>query len=90
MNFIITRKAKLKLLEMQEKNIPIKIISKPIGWSGFIYEIAPEGQFKNDKIYNVEGINIIVSSDLEGTFTGAKINYGGLFIKSFFVTPKFS
>jgi len=31
MNFIITRKAKLKLLEMQEKNIPIKIISKPIG-----------------------------------------------------------
>jgi hypothetical protein len=41
-------------------------------------------------VYNVEGIDIIVSDDLDGILKGAKIDFGGLLFKDFIVSPKFA
>ncbi|NLB33314.1 MAG: hypothetical protein GX818_06090 [Tissierellia bacterium] len=47
-------------------------------------------QSKNDKLYNIDGIDIIVSEDSEFELKGAKIDFGGLLFKDFIVSPKFS
>jgi len=40
-------------------------------------------------VYIVDGIDIIVSKDLEKTLKGAKINYGGWLFKDFMITPQY-
>ncbi len=89
MNISITDKAKEKLSLMQEKNIPIKLVSYPVGWSGITYKIVSAKQSKSDNVYNVDGINIIVPNDLRKKIRGAKINYGGFLFKNFIITPQY-
>lgn len=89
MKISVTDKAKEKLSLMQENNIPIMLSKFPVGWSGFIYKIVSAKQSENDKVYNVDGVDIIVPEDVEKTIKGAKINYGGLLFKDFIITPKY-
>lgn len=89
MKFSITDKAKEKLSLMQEHNIPIMLVKFPVGWSGFIYKIVSVKQSEKDKVYNVDGIDIIVQEEVEKAIQGAKINYGGLLFKDFIITPKY-
>ncbi len=90
MNIEITDRAKEKLLLMKEKNMPITIMRYPVGWAGFKYRIVSVKQSKNDKLYNVDGFDIIVSEDSEFELKGAKIDFGGFLVKDFIVSPKFS
>lgn len=90
MNIDITNRAKEKLLLMKEKNMPITIVKYPVGWAGFKYKIVSVKQKKDDKLYNVDGLDIIVTGDSEFELKGAKIDFGGLIFKDFIVTPKFS
>lgn len=89
MNISITDKAKEKLSLMQKNNMPIMLATFPVGWSGFTYKIVSVKQSENDNVYNVDGINIIVQSEVEKSLKGAKINYGGLLFKDFLITPRF-
>lgn len=90
MNIEITDRAKEQLLLMKEKNMPITIMRYPVGWAGFKYKIVSVKQSKNDKLYNVDGIDIIVSEDSEFELKCAKIDFSGLIFKDFIVSPKFS
>ena len=90
MNIEITDRAKEKLLLMKEKNMPITLMRYPVGWAGFKYRIVSAKQSKNDKLYNIDGLDIIVSEDSEFELKGAKIDFGGLIFKDFIVSPKFS
>lgn len=90
MNIEITDSAKEKLLLMKERNMPITITRFPVGWAGFKYKIVSVKQSKNDKLYNVDGFDIIVTEDSEFELKGAKIDYGGFLVKDFIVSPKFS
>jgi Fe-S cluster assembly iron-binding protein IscA len=47
-------------------------------------------QSNDDKLYNVDGLDIIVTGDSEFELKGAKIDFGGMIFKDFIVTPKFS
>lgn len=88
--FSITDKAKKKMSELQRKNIPIKLTKIKVGWSGYFYGIVSEKQKENDIIYEVDGYNIIVSSDAEDILAEAKIDYlTGFFRKTFTVNPKY-
>ncbi|WP_312815465.1 hypothetical protein [Sedimentibacter sp.] len=44
-------------------------------------------QTDNDNVYDVDGIEIIVPKDFERELKGVKINYGGLLLKDFIITP---
>lgn len=89
MKLSITDKAKEKLSLMQEHNIPIMLAKYPVGWSGFTFKIVSVKQSEEDKIYHVDGIDIIVPEEVEKAIQGAKINYGGLLFKDFIITPKY-
>jgi len=47
-------------------------------------------QSENDKLYNVDSFDIIVTEDSDLELKGAKIDYGGLLFKDFIISPKFS
>lgn len=90
MNIEITAMAKEKLLLMKEKDMPIAIMRYPVGWAGFKYKIVSVKQSENDKLYKVDGFDIIVTGDSQFELKGAKIDYAGLLFKDFIVSPKFS
>ena len=90
MNIEITDRAKEKLLLMKERNMPIVIMKYPVGWAGFKYKIVSVKQSQNDKLYNADGFDIIVTEDSDLELKGAKIDYGGLLFKDFIISPKFS
>jgi Fe-S cluster assembly iron-binding protein IscA len=46
-------------------------------------------QTEDDNIYNVDGLDIIVSKDSEIELKGVRIDYGGLLFKDFIVSPIF-
>jgi len=53
--------------------------------------IVSEKQSENEKIYDAEGIDIIVSEELEGAIKGADIDYStNFFKKGFEVTPRYT
>lgn len=54
-----------------------------------MYKIVSVKQSENDTVYNVDGIDIIVQKEVVKEIQGAKINYGGLLIKDFIITPKY-
>lgn len=87
MNFIITDKAKEKLMLMKEHNLPIMLTAYRIGWAGRVFKIASLEQKEDDNIYNVDNIEIIVPKHFEKELKGVKINFGGIFSKDFIVTP---
>ena len=89
MNIEITNRAKEKLLLMKGRNMPITIMKYPVGWAGFKYKIVSVKQSNDDKLYNVDGLDIIVTGDSEFELKGAKIDFGGMIFKDFIVTPKF-
>lgn len=70
--------------------MPITIMRYPVGWAGFKYKIVSVKQSEDDKLYNVDGFDIIVSGVGELELKGVKIDYGGLLFKDFIVSPKFS
>lgn len=70
--------------------MPITIMKYPVGWAGFKYKIVSVKQKSDDKLYNVDGFDIIVTGDSELELKGAKIDFGGLLFKDFIVSPKFS
>lgn len=88
MKITLTEKAKEKLLEMQEKDMPIMLTAYPVGCCNYTYKIISANQTEDDNLYNIDGISIIVANELEKAMTEVKINFGGLFLKDFIVTPK--
>jgi len=88
MKIEITGKAKEKLQLMKENNVPIALTKYPVGCSGFKYRIVSMKPSESDKVYNVDGFDIIVTEDCEIELKGAKIDYGGL-IRDFIVSPRF-
>ena len=88
MEFTLTEKAKIKLNEMKNNNKPIKLKITSYSWSGATFGIVSEKQTENEKVYNIDDIDIIVSEDLNGILKGAEINYStSFFTKGFDVTP---
>lgn len=91
MDFKITEKAKDKLNEFKTNQQPIKLKITGFSWCGAELGIVSEKQSENDKIYNVEGFDLIVSDELEGAIKGAEIDYtNGVFKKGFEVVAKFN
>ena len=91
MELKLTDKAKEKLLELKNNNEPIKLKITGFSWCGAEFGIVSEKQTEEDKVYNVEGIDIIVSDELEGAISGADIDYStNFFNKGFEITPKFA
>ena len=91
MVFTLSEKAKTKLNEMKNESNPIKLKITGYSWCGAKLGIVSEKQKDIEKIYNSEGIDIIVSDDLEGAIMGAEIDYStSFFMKGFNVTPTFS
>lgn len=91
MEFVLTEKAKDKLNELKNNEQPIKLKITGYSWCGAELGIVSEKQSENDKIYNVEGIDLIVSDELEGAIKGAEIDYtNGVFRKGFEVVAKFN
>lgn len=91
MEFKLSDKAKEKLLEMKNNNEPIKLKITGFSWCGAEFGIVSEKQSENDKIYTAEGIDIIVSDELEGAISGVEIDYTATFFrKGFEITPKFN
>lgn len=91
MNFKLTEKAKEKMNELKNNEQPIKLKITGYSWCGAELGIVSEKQSDNDKLYNVEGIDLIVSDELEGAIKGAEIDYtNGLFKKGFEVVAQFN
>lgn len=90
MEFKITDRAKKKLALMKEQNIPIVLYGIPVGWNRYNYKIVSVKQKKYDNVYNVDGIEIIVTAEVDRTLLGAKIDFGGFFTKDYIVTPRYS
>lgn len=90
MEFKITDRAKEKLSLMKEQNISIVLYGIPVGWNRYNYKIVSVKQKKDDKVYNVDDIEIIVPDEVDRALLGAKIDFGGLFTKDFIVTPRYS
>ncbi len=91
MEFKITSKAKEKLIEIKNHNEPIKLKITGFSWCGAEFGIVSEKQSENDKVYTAEGIDIIVSDELEGAISGVEIDYSTNFFKrGFEITPKFN
>ena len=91
MDFKLTEKAKEKLNEMKNENKLIKLAISGYSWCGAKLGIVSEKQSEIEKSYNVDGIDIIVSDELEGAIRGAEIDYStSLFTRGFEVTPIYS
>lgn len=91
MEFKLTNSAKEKLTQMKNNEEPIKLKITGYSWCGAELGIVSEKQSENDKIYNVDGIDLIVSDELEGAIKGAEIDYtNGVFRKGFEVVAKFN
>lgn len=91
MNIKLTKVAKEKLVELQQNNEPIKMKITGYSWCGAEFGIVSEKQLENENSYNVEGIDIIVSEELEGAVKGAEVDYQtGFFKKGFEIKPLFS
>lgn len=90
MDFKLTDIAKEKLSELKENQQPIKLTITSYSWCGAELGIVSEKQSGNDKVYNVDGFDLIVSEDLVGAINGAEIDYkNGVFKRGFEVAPKF-
>lgn len=91
MKFNLTEKAKEKMNEFKNNEMPIKLKITGYSWCGAELGIVSEKQSDNDEIINIEGIELIVSDELVGAIKGAEIDYtNGVFRKGFEVVPKFS
>lgn len=91
MELTLTDKAKEKLLEMQGQDKPIKLAVTGYSWCGARFGIVSEKQKEEEKVYRVDGIDIIVSDELEGAIKGAQIDYStSFFTKGFEITPIYS
>lgn len=76
MKFKLSQRAKDELIKFKEKHNNIKVAITGYSWCGAKLGIVSEKQKENEKLYNVEGIEIIVSEDLEGAVKGFDIDYG--------------
>jgi Fe-S cluster assembly iron-binding protein IscA len=76
---------------MKNENKLIKLAITGYSWCGAKLGIVSEKQSEIEKSYNVDGIDIIVSDELEGAIRGAEIDYStSLFTRGFEVTPIYS
>lgn len=88
MEFTLTEKSKAKLTEMKNNNKPIKLKITGYSWCGARLGIVSEKQNDIENVYNIEGIDIIISDDLEGAIKGAKIDYStSFFMRGFDIIP---
>jgi Fe-S cluster assembly iron-binding protein IscA len=79
------------MLELKNEQQPIKLKITGYSWCGAELGIVSEKQSDEDKIFNVEGIDLIVSDELVGAIKGAEIDYtNGVFRKGFEVVAKFN
>lgn len=91
MEIILTDKAKEKMGEMKQNQQPIKLAITGYSWCGAELGIVSEKQSEKDKIYSVDGFDLIVSDELEGAIRGAEIDYqNGVFRKAFVVEAKYN
>lgn len=91
MEFKLTDNAKEKLNELKSNEQPIKLKITGYSWCGAELGIVSEKQSDEDKVYQVEGFDLIVSDELEGAIKGAEIDYtNGVFRKGFEVVAKFN
>ena len=75
-------------MEMKSNNEPIKLKITGYTWCGPRLGIVSEKQDDAEKVYNVEGIDIIVSDEVDGAIKVAIIDYSASsFSRGFSVTP---
>jgi Fe-S cluster assembly iron-binding protein IscA len=73
---------------MKNNNKPIKLKITGYSWCGARLGIVSEKQNDIENVYNIEGIDIIISDDLEGAIKGAKIDYStSFFMRGFDIIP---
>ena len=84
MQIKLTDKAKEKILDHNKNNIPVKVRITGYSWCGARFGVVSEKQENNDKIYNVDGADIIVSEELEGALKGLKIEYSTNWLRKVF------
>ncbi len=86
----LTDKAKERILEHNKNGVPVKVKITGYSWCGANFGVVSEKQENDDKVYNVDGANIVVSSDLIGSMKGMTINYSSNWLfKGFEVLPAF-
>lgn len=82
--------AKEKILQYNKNDVPVKVKITGYSWCGANFGIVSEKQEKNDKVYNVDGANVVVSEDLVDALKGMTIKYSTNWLfKGFEVLPEF-
>lgn len=86
MEFKISKQAKEKLIQYKEEHSDVKVAITGYSWCGAKIGIVSEKQRENEKSYDADGIEIIVSEDLDG-MKGFDIDYDtDIFNKGFSVS----
>lgn len=86
----LTDKAKEKILEHNKNGVPVKVKITGYSWCGAKIGVVSEKQENEDKIYNVDGADIVVSEDLTEALKGMTIKYStNWLVKGFEVLPIF-
>lgn len=82
--------AKEKILQYNKNDVPVKVKITGYSWCGANFGVVSEKQEKNDKVYNVDGANVVVSEDLVDALKGMTIKYSTNWLfKGFEVLPEF-
>lgn len=90
MNIKLSSSAKDKILQHNKNGVPVKVKITGYSWCGANFGVVSEKQENDDKIYKVEGADIVVSKDLIGAVKGMTINYSTNWLfKGFEVLPEF-
>ena len=86
----LSDKAKAEILEHNKNGIPLKVKITGYSWCGANFGVVSEKQEKNDKVYEIDGANIVVDSDLIDSMKSMTIKYSTNWLyKGFEVIPVF-
>jgi len=84
----ITENAKAKILEYNQKEIPVRLVVQGISWCGPTFAVVSEKHLVDDKIYKSDGIEIAISVNVSNILEKATIDYSNKFFrKGFIVMP---
>lgn len=90
MNIKLSNEAKEKILQHNKNGVPVKVAITGYSWCGARFGVVSEKQESDDKVYKVEGADIVVSKDLVDAVKGMTINYSTKWLyKGFEVLPEF-
>lgn len=85
MKLEITDKARVKLEEYKEKEVPLRMIISGLSWCGPTFALVSEKQDSDDEVYNLDGVEISVSRQVYNILEKATIEYSDRFLRRGFV-----